>query len=788
MSEITKIKLNGQEHTIKDAAAHGDIQSLRAQLGQGENGSTVIGSGAAYGENSVAIGANAIAGAKGFYWDINLNKESKEGEIHLLLSDNEESSSTSNAISLYNTFLDGKWVEGDALAMVNGTRYVNKSKVVEVNLYERESLIDLVVDSLPFEGGRVEGSTLSYSIINLNKPDMGPISFNNNAVAIGSNNSALGGYATATGYKNIAAGDYSFTEGCYNTALGTTSHAEGYGTEAAGYAHSEGCYSNAAGSFSHAEGYGTISEGGYSHAEGGCHHSTETPIVITIGDEDYQIMGSYAKGGYSHAEGQRTFAYGGSSHAEGQKTQALGADSHAEGQLTVAEGKQSHAEGIRTKALGDYTHAEGSSTKANGDYSHAEGWDSQATGIGAHAEGGRTADDETSITINNRIRYGTLASGDLSHAEGCQTCAEGKSSHAEGSATTAVGHSSHAEGCYSMASGVGSHAEGNNLTQTVKLTGDANVTTYIYNSGSFIVGDYFIINTQPIQIIQVNTANKTIKLSSTLDSDNALNQKEYTKYRSNLASGSGAHAEGRGTLASGSGAHAEGQDTTASGQASHAEGASSVATGMYAHVEGGATQATGLRSHAEGHKAKATGKDSHAEGHETSAEGIASHAEGGRYEKDAATNIAADNKWTIDDESITGSRAQGDFSHAEGRQTYARGTSSHAEGYQTYAKGDYSHAEGERTVAAYYCQHVQGTYNALDNNDSPGNYAHIVGNGTSESNRSNAHTLDWNGNAWFAGNITFDGLLILKSTVYGEEDLTEKTGIPGQIYFKKVEN
>ena len=32
-------------------------------------------------------------------------------------------------------------------------------------------------------------------------------------------------------------------------------------------------------------------------------------------------------------------------------------------------------------------------------------------------------------------------------------------------------------------------------------------------------------------------------------------------------------------------------------------------------------------------------------------------------------------------------------------------------------------------------------------------YAHIVGNGTSTSKRSNAHTLDWSGNAWFAGDV-----------------------------------
>lgn len=38
-----------------------------------------------------------------------------------------------------------------------------------------------------------------------------------------------------------------------------------------------------------------------------------------------------------------------------------------------------------------------------------------------------------------------------------------------------------------------------------------------------------------------------------------------------------------------------------------------------------------------------------------------------------------------------------------------------------------------------------------------GEYVHIVGNGTADDNRSNAHTLDWDGNAWFAGDIYIGG-------------------------------
>jgi hypothetical protein len=97
--------------------------------------------------------------------------------------------------------------------------------------------------------------------------------------------------------------------------------------------------------------------------------------------------------------------------------------------------------------------------------------------------------------------------------------------------------------------------------------------------------------------------------------------------------------------------------------------------------------------------------------------------------------------------------AAGMYSHAEGAFTAALGEDAHAEGYRTIARGNESHAEGFYTVSGSFYQHVQGKYNIVDNNDV---YAHIVGNGTIN-NRSNAHTLDWNGNAWFAGKVTANG-------------------------------
>lgn len=72
-------------------------------------------------------------------------------------------------------------------------------------------------------------------------------------------------------------------------------------------------------------------------------------------------------------------------------------------------------------------------------------------------------------------------------------------------------------------------------------------------------------------------------------------------------------------------------------------------------------------------------------------------------------------------------------------------------GNSTSATASGAFAEGLYTKASSPFQHVQGRYNIEDVQN---RYAHIVGGGTSNSDRKNIYALDWNGNAWFAGNVT----------------------------------
>lgn len=96
-------------------------------------------------------------------------------------------------------------------------------------------------------------------------------------------------------------------------------------------------------------------------------------------------------------------------------------------------------------------------------------------------------------------------------------------------------------------------------------------------------------------------------------------------------------------------------------------------------------------------------------------------------------------------------------SFAHGGQVIARGAYSHAEGWGCIADSAYSHAEGYGTQASGLTQHVEGKYNVID---SASKYLHIIGNGTGANKRSNAHTLDWSGNGWYAGTVECAGVIL----------------------------
>ena len=386
------------------------------------------------------------------------------------------------------------------------------------------------------------------------------------------------------------------------------------------------------------------------------------------------------------------------STAIGDNCDAQGYACMAEGIETFTYGNGNHAEGYKTSSVGN---REDGSSHAE-DSSHAEGAYTLANGANSHAEG-----------------YRTMANGLQSHAEGFATNASRFSSHSEGYATTASGYTSHAEGYTTRATGDRSHAEGyDTIASGFMSHAEGDQTTASGYYGSHAEGENSLAS---------GTASHTEGYFTTASGDHGSHAEgEFT-----LASGTASHAEGYTTKAIGIWSHAEGEMTTANGFSSHAEGCDTLANGEHAHAEGSCTTANEHTSHSEGNYTMALGSCSHAEGETTAAIGNSSHAEG---------------NFTL---------ARGNASHVEGYSTTANGYSSHTEGNFTLAGGNHSHAEGYGTIANGNNQHVQGKYNIEDTEDK---YAHIVGGGEwndalRDCIRKNIHTIDWNGNAWYAGDV-----------------------------------
>lgn len=326
--------------------------------------------------------------------------------------------------------------------------------------------------------------------------------------------------------------------------------------------------------------------------------------------------------------------------------------------------------------------------------------------LGNKAERSLYQDDKIDLGGNSSKQHGiysasigtkTLASGSNSIAVGDAAHAEGLNSSSFGNGTYAIAESSHAEG------------QGTSITEEAKYahaegwaTKARGVAAHAEGYDNYAATDYSHVEGQ-----------KTV------------------------ASGLRGHAEGMHTSASGENSHAEGYFTIASGENSHAEGKSILipggddisialqAKGEAAHAEGCATKAYGIYSHAEGLYAYASGTCSHAEGSNSTASGKYSHAEG---------------MYSI---------AEGSYSHAEGNNTEAIGDSSHAGGYKSSASAPYSFCHGrELKTVGIEPQAAFGCFNETNNS-----MLFSIGNGSSDTDRKNAFSINKSGTMTFNSNV-----------------------------------
>ena len=229
-------------------------------------------------------------------------------------------------------------------------------------------------------------------------------------------------------------------------------------------------------------------------------------------------------------------------------------------------------------------------------------------------------------------------------------------------------------------------------------------------------------------------SNAPVKFGS--DDDGNINynssvQGDYTK-----ASGTGSHAEGHYTKASGSSSHAEGSYAKASGSSSHAEGNYTEAKANYSHAEGNFTVASTYSQQVSGRYN--IPEDQYREKITPNRTIWISNQSTVFYRSNAWTFNTKTGKYSLTDPEKCS------FSEITTGMYYIIGNdnSNISMYYLTSLK---SVSSGSKT---YNCT----LYSVVNQEYEYGTYAHIVGNGTS-SELSNAYTLDWEGNAWFAGDV-----------------------------------
>lgn len=399
---------------------------------------------------------------------------------------------------------------------------------------------------------------------------------------------------------------------------------------------------------------------------------------------------------YNGVEG--AFAGGRSCKATSAQAIALGFQCEAKGKASVALGNTA----IADNPNGAY--AIGKTVNSIGNASFVTGIENTSSGRASFSCGEKNT---ASGNYSTSMGYGTEATGATSLAIGCQY----EDSEHNIEKVKAIGKASLAGGMASTASGEGSVAFGYKSNSQGRYSFALGESTKTIGNSSLAIG----LETTASGLASFSGGQKT------------------------AASGECSTSMGFSTNAIGKSSLATGVETSASGLASLSSGGKTVASGSYSVSIGYGTEASGAGSLAIGYqyndeqKVKATGKASLAGGIASKASGEGSVAFG--YKSDA----------------------QGKYSFAGGQQcgTLAEKSFAYGSGCKVDTDARFAAAIGDSVYAECESQLVHGRFNIRGNVNK--NLAHVVGNGTDGTHRSNAYTLDWNGNGWFAGGVTIEG-------------------------------
>jgi hypothetical protein len=238
---------------------------------------------------------------------------------------------------------------------------------------------------------------------------------------------------------------------------------------------------------------------------------------------------------------------------------------------------------------------------------------------------------------------------------------------------------------------------------------------------------------------------------------------------------------GNNSIALGNQNIASGTFSTALGDQATASGTSSLAMGYITKASGGYSTALGYNTQASGDYSTALGKQATASGYSSISMGVYSMASGfNSFAMGYNTQALSDYSTAIGYEAIASgysSIALGTNTHASGTNSITMGISTNALGYSstamggsTHASGSYSIATGYNTKAKSYAALAIGRYNdtlATENATTwqATDRVFVIGDGTSNTARSNCFYVLKNGNGWMQGTLTQASDIRLKKDI-----------------------
>lgn len=448
-------------------------------------------------------------------------------------------------------------------------------------------------------------------------------------------------------------------------------------------------------------------------------------------------MGCQATANAADASGILTKATSPAASARGNNTIASGYGSSAEGGSTIAASTYQHVQGTFNEPdeEGKYAHIVGGGTKEQRKNIHTLDWDGNAWFLGKMlAAALNLCGDECATGVKGfywtqiDVDAKTLTLASVNGVYGTERAFDISAYWAAGDVIT-----------------IHNNAKYNQCSTIIELAGNTVTvdslpfTEPVAQQGHFTDNAVFVSAKPDAGLVDFGSyANAAGLLSK------ALNY---------CATAFGANVEVLGQYGFGAGRdHKVGHAAAAFGRENTVMGEQAFGAGAFNNVLGNLAAAFGRDNTVSGRGALVAGLENKVTGEGASCLGAPYTYKSGVKKINEANGKAASVRGM-------GNIANGDAADASGILCSAYATGASAKGNGTNSSGYCASAEGQGTKAASSYQHVQGKFNEVDSADK---YAHIVGGGSSDTDRKNIHTLDWDGNALFAGTVEGTAL-VLKS-------------------------